>query len=278
MPDCLIRAKILLLSGLFGRLSGKTDSGERPKSPKKRHSLHNDYTQSATMIKALKKEVYEANMGLVTHHLVIFTWGNVSGYDPDNQLVVIKPSGVEYSQLSPDNLTVVDLDGNVVEGKYKPSSDTATHIALYKAFPELRGIVHTHSKWATIWAQAGKDIPALGTTHADYFYGAIPCTRPLTREEVLNTYELNTGRVIIERFHALDPLHMPGVLVHTHGPFSWGKAPLDALHNAVVLEQVAEMAWHTSILSQGEPMPQFLLDKHYLRKHGKDAYYGQTNS
>lgn len=230
------------------------------------------------MLEKLKQEVLEANLQLPKHQLVTFTWGNVSGIDRDENLVVIKPSGVPYEILKADDLVVVDLDGNIVEGRMRPSSDTPTHLELYKAFPEIGGVVHTHSPWATSWAQAGRSIPALGTTHADYFYGEIPITRELTRGEVERSYELETGKVIIETFRKseIDPVAMPGVLVFNHAPFSWGKNAEQAVHNAVVLEEVAKMALHTFQLNgQVQPISQYILDKHYLRKHGKNAYYGQ---
>ena len=231
------------------------------------------------MLDSLKKQVFDANMLLPKHGLITFTWGNVSALDEETGYVVIKPSGVEYEVMSADDMVVVDLDGNVIEGNLNPSSDTATHIELYKEFPGIKGIVHTHSRWATTFAQSGIGIPALGTTHADYFYGEIPCTRQMTPEEIKDSYEKNTGAVIIERFknYNIDPLDMPGVIVYSHGPFTWGKDALNAVHNAVVLEEVAFMAWHNLSLSSGNilPMQQELLDKHYLRKHGKNAYYGQ---
>ncbi|WJQ09147.1 L-ribulose-5-phosphate 4-epimerase [Geobacillus stearothermophilus] len=228
------------------------------------------------MLEKLKRAVLEANLQLPQYRLVTFTWGNVSGIDRERGLVVIKPSGVAYDKLTIDDMVVVDLNGNVVEGGLKPSSDTPTHLWLYKQFPEIGGIVHTHSTWATVWAQAGKGIPALGTTHADYFYGEIPCTRPMTNEEIQGAYELETGKVITETFRFLDPLQMPGVLVHGHGPFAWGKDPANAVHNAVVLEEVAKMAARTYMLNpNAQPISQTLLDRHYLRKHGANAYYGQ---
>jgi L-ribulose-5-phosphate 4-epimerase len=230
-----------------------------------------------TMLSNLKISVFEANLSLVKYGLVIFTWGNVSGIDRDKGLVVIKPSGVTYDAMKPDDMVVVDMDGRVVEGYLKPSSDTPTHLVLYKAFPDIGGIVHTHSPWATAWAQSGQPIPALGTTHADYFYGAIPCTRKLSIAEVENSYEEETGNVITETFRNanLDPNAIPGVLVNNHAPFSWGKNPHMAAHNAKVLEEVAQMAYHTLQLNPKASIDQFLLDKHYLRKHGKNAYYGQ---
>ncbi|SMQ83767.1 L-ribulose 5-phosphate 4-epimerase [Bacillus sp. OV166] len=230
------------------------------------------------MLERLKKEVLAANLQLPEHGLVTFTWGNVSGIDREQGLVVIKPSGVPYEELKIDDLVVLDLNGRIIEGTLRPSSDTPTHLALYRAFSQIGGIVHTHSPWATSWAQAGQAIPALGTTHADYFYGAIPCTRTLTQEEIERGYELETGNVIIETFEkeGLDPLSMPGVLLSGHAPFSWGKNANEAVHNAVVLEEVAKMALNTfQINPQMKPIDQFLLDKHYLRKHGVNAYYGQ---
>ena len=228
------------------------------------------------MLEQLKREVLEANLALPQHRLVTFTWGNVSGINRQRGLVVIKPSGVEYEQLDLDGMVVVDLDGHVVEGHYKPSSDTATHLALYKAFGHIGGVVHTHSPHATAWAQAGRGIPALGTTHGDYYYGEVPCTRPMTEAEIKGAYELETGNVIIETFAGRDPQQIPGVLVHSHAPFNWGKNPHDAVHNAVVLEQVAMMALNSFLLNPGlQPMDQHLLDRHFLRKHGAGAYYGQ---
>lgn len=229
-----------------------------------------------TMLEQLKKEVYEANMDLVAKGMVIYTWGNVSGIDRDKNLVVIKPSGVEYEELSPKDMVVVDFDMNVVEGNYRPSSDTATHIELYKAFPEIGGVVHTHSTWAVSFAQAGKPIPAYGTTHADYFYGEIPCTRDLTAKEINEAYEKNTGKVIIETIGEKEPLEVPGIVVKNHGPFAWGTDAANAVYNAVVLDKVAEMAYHTRQINPDvKPAPQYLLDKHYFRKHGEHAYYGQ---
>ena len=229
------------------------------------------------MLDALKKQVLEANLLLPKYGLVTFTWGNVSGVDRESGLVVIKPSGVAYEGMSEEDMVVVDMDGNVVEGKWKPSSDTATHLELYKAFPDCGGIVHTHSRWATTFAQAGMDIPAMGTTHADYFYGAIPCTRPMTDGEIKGEYERETGRVIVEAFSGRDPAAVPGALVYSHGPFAWGTDAMNAVHNAVVMEEVAFMDWHAMCLDpQQGPMQQALLDKHYLRKHGKNAYYGQN--
>jgi len=231
------------------------------------------------MLEQLKHQVYEANMQLPAHGLVTFTWGNVSGIDRAAGLVVIKPSGVEYGRMKADDMVTVELStGKTAEGALNPSSDTPTHLELYKAFPELGGIVHTHSRWATIFAQLGRDIPALGTTHADYFYGDIPCTRKMTPSEIAGAYEKETGAVIIEllKLNKISPTDIPGALVHSHGPFVWGASPEQAVHNAVVLEEVAMMAWHCLALDPGIPsMQRELLDKHYLRKHGKNAYYGQ---
>jgi L-ribulose-5-phosphate 4-epimerase len=229
-------------------------------------------------MKRLKKEVYKANCDLVRHGLVIFTWGNVSGIDRKRGLVVIKPSGVSYKKLRVEDMVVVDMEGKVMGGDMKPSSDTPTHLVLYRNFPGIRSIVHTHSEWATSWAQARRPIPAYGTTHADYFHGEIPCTRQLTEEEVMSGYETETGNVIVETFKNLDPLSMPAVLVCQHGPFAWGTDPDHAVHNAVVLEEVAKMAFRNEILGNRNSIDSFLLDKHYLRKHGKDAYYGQDGS
>ncbi|WP_308053912.1 L-ribulose-5-phosphate 4-epimerase [Enterocloster lavalensis] len=228
------------------------------------------------MLEQLKKEVYEANMLLPRYNLVTFTWGNVSGIDRESGLFVIKPSGVDYDMLRPEDMVVVDLDGNRVEGEMNPSSDTATHVELYKAFPNIGGIVHTHSPWATSWAQAGRGIPCYGTTHADYMYGEIPCVRNLTREEIEEAYEKNTGVLIAEYFKDKDYVAMPAVLCKNHGPFTWGKNAHEAVHNAVVLENVAMMACRCEMVNpQVQPAPQELQDKHYLRKHGPNAYYGQ---
>jgi len=231
------------------------------------------------MLEALKQKVLEANLELVAKGLVIYTWGNVSGIDREKGLVVIKPSGVPYESMKAEHMVVVDLEGKVVEGDLNPSSDTPTHLVLYKAFPEIGGIVHTHSTWATQWAQAGKSIPCLGTTHADYFYGEIPCTRPMTDEEIKGAYEAETGNVIVETFKGLNPMHMPAVLVNGHGPFAWGKDAQNAVHNSVVLEEVAKMAHNSLMLNPGlKGISQTLLDKHFLRKHGANAYYGQKSS
>ncbi len=229
------------------------------------------------MLEQLKEEVCQANLELVKHGLVIFTWGNVSGIDRENNLVVIKPSGVSYDNMKPEDMVVVDFSGKVVEGKYKPSSDTATHIELYKEFPNIGGVVHTHSEWATSFAQAGKGVPAIGTTQADYFYGEVPCTRKMTSEEIKTDYELNTGKVIVECFKTqnINPDYVPSVLVNNHAPFSWGKDAHDAVHNAVVLEEVAKMTFRSFQLNPNTKMDKELLDKHFLRKHGENAYYGQ---
>ncbi|MBZ4666690.1 L-ribulose-5-phosphate 4-epimerase [Mahella sp.] len=230
------------------------------------------------MLESLKQMVLDANKELPKRGLVTYTWGNVSGIDRDSGLVVIKPSGVPYDELQMEHLVVVDLEGNKVEGQLNPSSDTPTHLILYKAFPNIGGVVHTHSRWATVWAQAGMDIPALGTTHADYFYGDIPCTRKMKPDEIEEAYEENTGKVIVETFNNMNADDVPAVLVHSHGPFAWGKDAAEAVHNSVVLEEVAMMAYHTLTLSNiagVTPIDQALLDKHFLRKHGKNAYYGQ---
>lgn len=228
------------------------------------------------MLEELKKTVCEANLLLPEYGLVTFTWGNVSGIDRESGLVVIKPSGVEYRGMTEEDMVVVDLSGKVIEGRWKPSSDTATHVELYKAFPNIGGIVHTHSRWATTFAQAGMSVPAMGTTHGDYFYGDIPCTRPMTDEEIHGEYEKETGKVIIETFRDTDPDAIPGVLVYSHGPFAWGTDAKNAVHNAVVMEECAFMDWHAMMLNpEMRSMQQTLLDKHYLRKHGKNAYYGQ---
>ena len=227
------------------------------------------------MLDKLKQEVFKANLDLVKHGLVIFTWGNVSAIDRESGLVVIKPSGVSYDDMKAEDMVVVDLEGNVVEGNLKPSSDTATHIVLYKAFSNIRGIVHTHSTYATAWAQAGIDLPNIGTTHADYFSDAIPCTPDMTQTEVEGEYEVETGNVIVKRFEGLNPDHIPGVLVKNHGPFSWGTSAGDAVHNAVVMEQVAKMAHIAYSVNPNLTMNEHLITKHFYRKHGPGAYYGQ---
>ena len=241
------------------------------------------------MLEQLKEKVCQANLDLVKHGLVIFTWGNVSAIDRESGLVVIKPSGVSYDGMKPSDMVVVDLDGKVVEGELNPSSDTPTHLVLYKAFPNIGGVVHTHSTFATAWAQAGRDIPSLGTTHADYFHDAIPCTRMMTQSEVFGEYEKETGKVIVERFAGMNPDDTPAVLVQNHGPFAWGTDAGNAVHNAVVLEEVAKMAFVSMTIHdcftgakrnpyQGDPAPMMnrhLIEKHYSRKHGPGAYYGQ---
>ena len=228
------------------------------------------------MLEILRTNVLKANLALVKYNLVTFTWGNVSGIDREKGLVVIKPSGVEYDTMTAEDMVIVDLDGNVVEGKWNPSSDTPTHLALYKAFTNIGGIVHTHSRWATSWAQAGRGIPAYGTTHGDYFYGEIPCTRQMTINEIKGDYEKETGNVIIETFSNKSADSLPAVLVHSHGPFAWGHNPDNAVHNAVVLEELAFMALNAELINPKiKVMQQELLDKHYFRKHGKNAYYGQ---
>lgn len=228
------------------------------------------------MLEELKEEVCKANLDLVKHGLVIFTWGNVSGIDREKGLVVIKPSGISYENMKPEDMVVVDLEsGQVVEGNLKPSSDTPTHLALYRAFKEIGGVVHTHSTYATAWAQACIDLPNIGTTHADYFHEAVPCTRRMTEDEVMGEYELETGNVIVETFNNVNPMHTPGVLVCNHGPFTWGKNPHEAVHNAVVLEQVAKMAFISFSVNPLLTMDRNLVEKHFNRKHGPNAYYGQ---
>lgn len=228
------------------------------------------------MLEELKDKVLKANLALVEHNLVIFTWGNVSGIDREQGLVVIKPSGLSYNDMKAEDMVVLDLEGNKVEGDLNPSSDTPTHLYLYNNFKDVGGIVHTHSEWATSWAQAGRSVPAYGTTHADYFYGDVPCTRKLTEEEIKNDYEVNTGKVIVETFNDIDYNAIPGVVVNCHAPFTWGKNPDDAVHNSVVLEEVAKMAFRNEVLGNTVPVDSFLLNKHYLRKHGANAYYGQA--
>ena len=230
------------------------------------------------MLEELKKQVCEANLQLPQHGLVVFTWGNVSGIDREKGLFVIKPSGVPYNELKPEDMVGVNLKGEKVEGDLNPSSDTPTHCELYNHFPTIGGVVHTHSRWATIWSQSGRGIPAYGTTHGDYFYGTIPCTRAMTPEEIAGAYEKETGSVIVETFKGMNPDDIPAVLVKSHGPFTWGKDCFEAVHNSVVLEELAMMAWHTELTAK-EPVPamqQELLDKHFLRKHGANAYYGQA--
>ena len=227
------------------------------------------------MLEKLKNSVCKANLELVKSGLVIHTWGNVSGRDKESGLIVIKPSGVSYDIMTPDDMVVIDKEGSIVEGKYKPSTDAPTHLILYNAYESLGGIVHTHSSYATSWAQAGRTIPPLGTTHADHFYGEVPCTRFLTREETETGYEINTGKIIIEKLGRLDPLVMPSILVNGHGPFCWGEDAEKAVYNAIALEEIAKMAFFTVLLGKNEPIDKFLLDKHFKRKHGDNAYYGQ---
>lgn len=230
------------------------------------------------MLEDLKLTVYKANLDLVSNGLVIHTWGNVSGRDRESGLIVIKPSGVKYSAMKADDMVVLDTDGKVVEGKYNPSTDAPTHLLLYRTYPSIGGIVHTHSAYATAWAQAGRDIPPLGTTHADHFYGEVPCTRKLSDDEINNNYELNTGKVIVERLANIDPLAVPSALVNCHGPFCWGLDPEEAVYNAVALEEIARMAFYTVLLGQAAGIEQDLLDRHFKRKHGSYAYYGQGKS
>ena len=230
------------------------------------------------MLESLKTRVLEANLDLVKHNLVVFTWGNVSERDPETGYIVIKPSGVPYEEMKAEHMVVLDRDGNRIEGELNPSSDAPTHVVLYKHFEKIGGVVHTHSQWATSWAQAGRNLRPYGTTHADYFYGKIPCTRPLTREEVEMDYEENTGKVIVDTFATLAYDSLPGVLVHGHGPFTWGGDSHEAVHNSVVLEEVAKMAFRTEMLGNHTAIEQHLLDKHYRRKHGGDAYYGQKRT
>ncbi len=227
------------------------------------------------MLDSLKREVYEANMRLKTSGLVILTWGNASGYDQSSGLVVIKPSGVKYSELTPEKMVVVDLDGKIIEGDLKPSSDTATHLKLYKEYPKIGGIVHTHSKFATSFAQAGRSVKALGTTHADYFYGEIPCSTTMTKEQINGNYEEETGQVIIDTISGEDPFKIPAVLINEHGPFTWGRTIADAVYHSIVLEEVCSMAFYALSLNGAAEIQKELLDKHYNRKHGKNSYYGQ---
>ena len=227
------------------------------------------------MLKGLKNIVFKANLDLVKHGLVIHTWGNVSARDRDSGLIVIKPSGVDYESMKPEDMVVIDPEGKFVEGKFKPSTDAPTHLLLYNSWPEIGGVVHTHSSYATSWAQAGKAIPPFGTTHADHYYGEVPCTRLLTDNEIESNYEINTGKVIVEKMGKVDPLSIPSVLVCSHGPFCWGKDADNAVYNAVALEEIARMAFYTVLLGKNEPISQSLLDKHYKRKHGNNAYYGQ---
>jgi L-ribulose-5-phosphate 4-epimerase len=228
------------------------------------------------MLEKLKIRVCKANLDLVHHGLVIHTWGNVSGRDKKTGLIVIKPSGISYDKMKPSDMVVLDPEGKVVEGKLNPSTDAPTHIILYKAFSKTGGIVHTHSTYATSWAQAGREIIPMGTTHADHYYGNVPCTRKLRKNEIEKDYEVNTGKVIIERMKNADPVAVPSVLVHSHGPFCWGSDPEEAVYNAVALEEIARMAFYTMLLGNDKPVDKFLLDKHFSRKHGRDAYYGQS--
>ena len=227
------------------------------------------------MLEEVKQRVYEANLSLKKHGLITLTWGNVSEIVRDKGVIVIKPSGVDYDSMKPEDMVIVDLDGNKIEGELSASSDLATHLEIYKAFPEIGGVTHTHSRWATIFAQMGCEIPALGTTHADTFYGSVPCTRKLSAEEIDSAYEKETGTVIIEAFQNRKPMDIPAVLVNSHGPFTWGKDAKKSVENAIVLEEVAMMAWHTMRMNPGVTFQQELLDKHYFRKHGPNAYYGQ---
>ena len=228
-----------------------------------------------TMLEELKNIVFNANLNLVDNGLVIHTWGNASGRDKKSGLIVIKPSGVSYKKMKPEDMVVIDAEGKIVEGRYKPSTDAPTHLFLYNNFESIGGIVHTHSTYATAWAQAGKDIPPFGTTHADHFYGEVPCTRKLNKNEIKNDYEINTGKIIVERLGKTDPLAVPSVLVNCHGPFCWGLDAEEAVYNAIALEEIARMAFYTVLLGQKEPVDKDLLDKHFLRKHGINAYYGQ---
>jgi L-ribulose-5-phosphate 4-epimerase len=227
------------------------------------------------MLDELKERVFKANIDLVKNGLVVHTWGNVSGRDKKSGLVVIKPSGISYELMKPEDMVVLDNDGNIVEGVYKPSTDAPTHLYIYQAYELIGGVVHTHSSYATSWAQAGKSIPPFGTTHADHYYGAVPCTRLLDNDEIARDYELNTGKVIIETMASTDPLAVPSVLVNSHGPFCWGKDPESAVYNAIALEEIARMAFYTVLLGRSKPVDKALLEKHFNRKHGKDAYYGQ---
>ncbi len=230
------------------------------------------------MLEELKNIVYKANLDLVSRGLVVHTWGNVSGRDFESGLIVIKPSGVSYESMKPDDMVVIDSEGKPVEGKFKPSTDYPTHLLLYKTYKVLGGVVHTHSSYATSWAQAGKAIPPLGTTHADHYCGEVPCTRLLTDEEIKNDYEINTGKVIVEKLGTVNPLTIPSVLVNSHGPFCWGTDPDNAVYNAVSLEEISKMAFYTILLGKSEPISKSLLDKHFKRKHGNDAYYGQDKA
>ena len=237
-----------------------------------------EYLKLLDMLEKLKKDVCRANLDLVEQGLVIHTWGNVSGRDFKTGLIVIKPSGVSYADMKPEDMVVIDIEGNIVEGKLKPSTDAPTHLVLYRTYKSLGGVVHTHSTYATSWAQAGKSIPPFGTTHADHFYGSVPCTRMLTDNEIETDYEINTGKVIVQTMGSVDPLSVPSVLVNSHGPFCWGKDAESAVYNAVALEEIARMAFYTVLLGRNEPVDNVLLDKHFKRKHGNDAYYGQDKN
>jgi L-ribulose-5-phosphate 4-epimerase len=230
------------------------------------------------MLAKLKEDVFKANLDLVNNGLVIHTWGNVSARDSESGLIVIKPSGVSYKTMRPDDMVVLDPDGKVVEGEYKPSTDAPTHLLLYRTWAGIGGIVHTHSSYATAWAQSGRNIPPLGTTHADHYYGEVPCTRSLTDQEIAEDYEVNTGMIIVERMVNLDPLAIPSVLVNSHGPFCWGTDADNAVYNAISLEEIAKMAFYTVLLGKSEPVKKTLLDKHFKRKHGSGAYYGQRKN
>jgi L-ribulose-5-phosphate 4-epimerase len=230
------------------------------------------------MLDKLKESVFKANLDLVKNGLVVHTWGNVSGKDVNSGLIVIKPSGVSYESMKPQDMVVIDSEGKIIEGKFKPSTDAPTHLLLYKTYPLIGGVVHTHSTYATSWAQAGKAIPPYGTTHADHFYGEVPCTRLLTSREIDNDYEINTGKVIVETLASVNPMSVPSVLVNSHGPFCWGYDAGNAVYNAIALEEIARMALYTLMLGRSEPISRSLLDKHFKRKHGKDAYYGQGGS
>jgi L-ribulose-5-phosphate 4-epimerase len=237
-----------------------------------------EYLKLIKMLEKLKYDVCAANLDLVEKGLVIHTWGNVSGRDIKSGLIAIKPSGVSYETLTPEDMVLIDIDGNIVEGKLKPSTDAPTHLILYKNYKSLGGVVHTHSTYATSWSQAGKSIPPFGTTHADHFYGPVPCTRMLTDNEIETDYEINTGKVIVQTIGSGDPLSVPSVLVNSHGPFCWGKDSASAVYNAVALEEIARMAFYTVLLGRNEPVDKVLLDKHFKRKHGNDAYYGQEKN
>lgn len=229
------------------------------------------------MLNNLKERVFRANLELVSNDLVIHTWGNVSGRDAESGLIVIKPSGVSYAAMKMEDMVVLDPEGKIVEGNFKPSTDTPTHLYLYKEYPSIGGVVHTHSSYATSWAQAGRDIPAFGTTHADHYHGSVPCTRPMSDKEINTEYEANTGKVIVETIGSSDPLDIPSVLVYSHGPFCWGSNPEDAVYNSVALEEIAKMAFFTVLLGRSEPIDNVLLNKHFKRKHGSNAYYGQSS-